>query len=153
LLTSALLPSMTESSDPRVISLSSAAQASVSLEALNGNVALRDQDAYAQSKLALLMWSFAMANVHPDITFVAVNPGSLLNTKMVREAYGKHWSPADKGADILVDLATTEEHSTMSGKYFDNDNGAYGRAHPDAYDQSKIGALMEVTSTLISPFQ
>ncbi len=62
LLTNELLPALNSAESPRVISLSSAAQATVSLQALRGEKQLDDQDAYAQSKLALLMWSFDMAS-------------------------------------------------------------------------------------------
>jgi len=47
---------------------------------------------------------------------------------MAKEAYGQHWSPAEKGVDILYDLATTDLAET--GKYFDNDKGFYSDAHP-----------------------
>ena len=47
------------------------------------------------------MWSFYLAKQEPDINAIAVNPGSLLNTKMVNEAFGNYWSPADKGANIF----------------------------------------------------
>ncbi len=110
LLTQRLTSLLTTSFEPRVINLSSAAQASVSLSLLRGESSTSASEAYAQSKLALLMWSFRYAQEHPDITTIAVNPGSLLNTKMVQEAYGRHWSSADKGSSILVDLATAKKH-------------------------------------------
>ena len=76
---------------------------------------------------------------------IAVNPGSLLNTNMVREAYGQSWAPAEKGADILFDLALNEKHRSMSGQYFDNDSGRYAKAHADAYDSPAIEKLLRVT--------
>ncbi|SEP66748.1 SDR family NAD(P)-dependent oxidoreductase [Neolewinella agarilytica] len=149
LLTRELLPLLHASEQGQVINLSSAAQAPVSLTALQGGQALSDQEAYAQSKLALTMWNHQMARQEDNITFIAVNPGSLLNTKMVKEAYGRHWSPADKGADILVALATEEKHMAMSGKYFDNDRGGYGPAHADATDQTSIDELLKLTDQLL----
>ncbi|PHI18513.1 short-chain dehydrogenase [Lewinellaceae bacterium SD302] len=148
-LTKALLPVLKNSTAPRVINLSSAAQAAVSLTALRGEQSLGDQSAYAQSKLALTMWNNAMAQQHPDVTFIAVNPGSLLNTKMVREAFGRHYAPADKGAQILVSLATDSKHNSQSGKYFDNDRGSYGSAHSDATDAGKTAQLMQVTEEIL----
>ena len=79
------------------------------IEALKGNANLSTQESYAQSKLALTMWSFYFAKTNSKIMTIAVNPGSLLNTNMVKEAYGHHWSLADKGADILYELATSEK--------------------------------------------
>jgi len=150
LLTNGLLPILKNSESPRLINLSSAAQAAVSLEAISGNEALSSQEAYAQSKLALTMWSFAFAQANPAITTIAVNPGSLLNTKMVQEAYGRHWSSADKGADILYDLALLEKYKHHSGEYFDNDKGDFNEAHPDAYDEEKIAQLLAQTAKIIN---
>ncbi|WP_349815642.1 SDR family NAD(P)-dependent oxidoreductase [Paraglaciecola algarum] len=56
LLTRELLPLLSHNTS-RVISLSSAAQAPVNLQALAGGVKLDDMGAYAQSKLALTTWS------------------------------------------------------------------------------------------------
>lgn len=86
LLTEQLLPLLQQSDAPRIVNLSSAAQAPVSLEALRGETSLGANEAYAQSKLALTMWSFNFAKQHPNIVTLAVNPGSLLNTKMAKEA-------------------------------------------------------------------
>jgi len=80
LLTNELLPLLQKGDAPRIINLSSAAQAAVSLEALAGKIQLPEQAAYAQSKLALTMWSFHLAEKLQDISVVAVNPGSLLNS-------------------------------------------------------------------------
>ena len=54
ILTKALLPILGKGS--RVVNVSSAAQAPVSLAALAGQQSLNDSQAYAQSKLALTMW-------------------------------------------------------------------------------------------------
>lgn len=149
ILTHTLLPLLKQSNTPRIINLSSAAQAPVSLAALQGKAQLNTNAAYAQSKLALTMWSFALAQAHSDINVIAVNPGSLLNTKMVQQAYGKHWSSADKGANILYELAVSDIYANATGKYFDNDKGDpkgdFGAAHADAYDAHKITALLEAT--------
>ena len=139
-----------KSSSPRVINLSSAAQSNVSFEALHGTEELTVQTAYAQSKLALTMWSFYFAKKNPEICTIAVNPGSLLNTKMVQEAFGQHWSSADKGADILYDLAISIKYLNSSGAYFDNDKGSFNKAHSDAYNQEKITRLISETEKILS---
>ncbi|WP_282132537.1 SDR family NAD(P)-dependent oxidoreductase [Cellulophaga baltica] len=147
-LTAAIVPLLKKAEAPRIINLSSAAQAPVSLEALQKNIGLGANEVYAQSKLALTMWSFSLAKQEPSITVVAVNPGSLLDTKMAKEAYGQHWSPAEKGVAILYDLALTDLAET--GTYYDNDKGFYSEAHPDAYDSNKISTLMQLTKGLLS---
>lgn len=150
ILTKGVLPLLQKSISPRVINLSSAAQATVALKALKGEVTLSAQEAYAQSKLALTMWSFYLAKKLTSLNIIAVNPGSLLNTKMVQEAYGQYWSSADKGANILYDLAVLEEYNESSGKYFDNDKGVFAKAHKDAYDSQKITMLIAETDKIIN---
>jgi len=149
ILTNGLLPIIKNSNSPRIINLSSAAQAPVLIEALQGTKVLSSQEAYAQSKLALTMWSFAFSKKNQHIVTIAVNPGSLLNTKMVKEAYGHFWSSADKGADILVELALSEKYAENNGKYFDNDQGIFSDAHSDAYDQEKKNLLILETLKIL----
>lgn len=153
LLTSELLPLMEKQSQPRIINLSSAAQAPVSIAALQGKQRLSEQAAYAQSKLALTMWSFDLAKRCEGISVIAVNPGSLLNTKMAKEAYGQHWSSADKGANILHELALSGEYEGITGQYFDNDKGpikgTFAKAHSDAYHPAKLVQIIETTEALV----
>ena len=137
----------------RIINLSSAAQASISYDVLLGVQSSSQNSTYAQSKLALTMWSFYLAKVFPNISVVAVNPGSLLNTKMVREGFGRFWSSADKGGNILYDLAISEEYEGVTGKYFDNDKGAtkgnFGMAHADSYNGAAIEKLIHTTKEIL----
>ncbi len=149
LLTKRLLPRLRQGSKARIINLSSAAQASISYEVMSGQTKCAQQAAYAQSKLALTMWSFYLAKTVQPITVIAVNPGSLLNTKMVKEGYGYHWSSADKGATILYDLAVLEQYAADSGKYFDNDNDGFGKAHEDAYLEKELDKLIVATDKII----
>lgn len=154
-LTNKLLPILKQSPASRIINLSSAAQSPVSLAALQGKERLGANAAYAQSKLALTMWSFDLAKKITDgnMSVIAVNPGSFLNTNMVKEAYGKYQAPADKGANILRDLALSPEYSDITGKYFDNDKGelkgCFANAHPDAYNEQKIAELLAVTKSVL----
>tara|TARA_R110000764_G_scaffold98770_1_gene183182 strand:+ start:7018 stop:7800 length:783 start_codon:yes stop_codon:yes gene_type:complete len=147
-LTNGILANLKTSDEPRIVNLSSAAQSTINVQALEGRTGLGANEAYAQSKLALTMWSFYLAEKEPSITVVAVNPGSLLNTKMAKEAYGQHWSPAEKGVDILYNLSMTDLAET--GKYFDNDKGSYATAHADAYDALKIEGLLKKTMTILN---
>lgn len=159
-LTNALLPLLKKSNKARIVNLSSAAQAPISYQAFAGNERLDDKDAYAQSKLALTMWSMDLADTVADdnINVIAVNPGSLLNTKMVDEAYGEYWSSADKGANILTELATSDEFDDDTGKYFDNDikdgaqgdaRGEFGQPHANALDKEAITELKRQTQDLL----
>lgn len=149
ILTNKLIPLLQKSVEPRIINLSSAAQSSISYKAMLGKEMVSENESYAMSKLALTMWSFYTANMLKNIVVIAVNPGSLLNTKMVKEAFGHHWSPAEKGVDILYDLALLEEHKTKTGKYFDNDKGKYANAHTDVYKGAAIEKLIKITQTIM----
>ncbi|TKG91468.1 SDR family NAD(P)-dependent oxidoreductase [Puteibacter caeruleilacunae] len=149
LFTTEVLPVLKKANQARVVNLSSAAQSSISFDALTGEESIGISDAYAQSKLALTIWSFYMAQKEPNLTIVPVNPGSLLNTKMVKEAFGNSWSSADKGADILIALGVSDEFADVSGKYFDNDRGSFGLAHPDAYDKAIVDELIVLTNKIV----
>jgi len=153
-LTNALLSLLQEGNKTRIVNLSSAAQSHVTDAALAGMDIRDTSEAYAQSKLALTMWSFNFAKQYNTISVIAVNPGSLLNTRMANEAYGQHWSPATKGSDILYDIAVSDEYKGITGKYFDNDKGNpkgdFAKAHPDAYDEELISKLAIKTEEIIS---
>ena len=150
LLTRRLLPLLGASS--RVVNLSSAAQAPVNRRALAGEGQLSDNAAYAQSKLALTMWSRTLAlSLGTDgPSVVAVNPGSMLGTKMVKEAYGVAGGDVGIGADILDRAALSDEFASASGKYFDNDAGRFAPPHPDALDADKSADLVRAIESILA---
>ena len=129
----------------RVVNLSSAAQAPLDMEAFRGHRRLDDGSAYAQSKLALTAWThmLSQSSAASDPLFIAVNPGSFLATKMVREAYGSSGRDISQGVDILLRAALSEEFATAGGKYFDNDSGRFADPHPAALDVAKGQALID----------
>lgn len=157
LLTESLLPLLKVGDSPRVVNLSSAAQAPVSLQALAGAASLGHSESYAQSKLALTMWSFDLASQEKEVNIIAVNPGSLLNTRMVREGFNQVWSSADKGSDILYELAVSPAHADKSGLYFNNDlgdpKGDYGPAHGEAYNATSIKELIALTQKMLEEYK
>ncbi len=151
LLTTRLLPLIGASG--RVINLSSAAQSPVDPEALVGHVSLADDfTAYAQSKLALTMWSRSMALSLEDQgpTMIAVNPGSMLGTKMVKQGFGVAGGDIGVGADVLVRAALTDEFKAASGLYFDNDSGQFASPHPDALNPIKVQNIVEAIETVLA---
>ena len=150
LLTQRLLPLLGKSG--RVVNLSSAAQSPVNLEALAGKGQLSDGAAYAQSKLALTMWSrslgLSLKNDGPVI--VSVNPASMLGSKMVKEAFGVAGGDLAIGADILCRAALADEFATAGGLYFDNDSGRFAPPHPDALDPRKSAEVISVIETYLA---
>ncbi|MEM9462761.1 MAG: SDR family NAD(P)-dependent oxidoreductase [Myxococcota bacterium] len=149
-LTQRLLPRLGASG--RVINVSSAAQAPVDPEALAGRRALTDFDAYAQSKLALTMWSRHMARSLGDDgpAIIAVNPGSMLGTKMVKQAFGVAGSDINIGAEILTRAALTDPFAAASGQYFDNDSGQFAAPHPDALDPQKSEPIVRAIEAVLA---
>lgn len=153
-LTKRLLPVLDSSS--RVVNLSSAAQATVNIEALEGKKPLSDGDAYAQSKLAITMWTREMAkelgSTGPMV--VAVNPASLLGSKMVKDAYGIAGGDLSIGSDILVRASLSDEFAQAGGQYFDNDNNTFANPHPDALygdkAQQVVAKIEDIIATTLS---
>jgi len=148
LLTKELLPLLDKTS--RVVNLSSAAQAPVGLDALQGKVVLSDSEAYAQSKLALTMWSNYLAHNSDIGVVVAINPASFLGSKMVKEAYSMSGKPLSIGADILTRASLSDAFATANGKYFDNDIRAFASPHPDALDMQKCKRVVDVIEEIYS---
>ena len=150
LLTQRLLPLLGASG--RVINLSSAAQSPVDPEALVGRGKLPDGAAYAQSKLALTMWSRYMAlSIEDDgPAIIAVNPKSMLGSKMVKEAYGVVGGDLRIGAKILTRAALADEFAAASGQYFDNDLGRFASPHPDTLNPQKSEKIVRVIEAVLA---
>ena len=150
LLTQRLLPLIDAAG--RVINLSSAAQSTVNPKALAGEASLSDWEAYSQSKLAITMWSHTMGvsmkNSGP--VFIAVNPGSMLGTNMVKQAFGVEGGDVQIGANILVRTALDDEFATASGNYFDNDSGRFASPHPDALNPKKTEEVVRVIEEVVA---
>lgn len=135
----------------RVVNLSSAAQAPVTMDALMGREQLSDSEAYAQSKLALTMWSRAMALALKEDgpAIIAVNPASFLGSKMVKTAYRMAGKDLSIGADILTRAAVSDEFSDASGTYYDNDIGQFTSPHPDALKLKKCEKVVNAIETIL----
>lgn len=99
--------------------------------------------AYAQSKLAITIWTRALAEAHPaGPLFAAVNPGSFLNTNMVKKGWGGSDNDVGICADILVRAALSNEFSGRSGDYFDNDSRSFSPPHTEGLDDRKIKTVV-----------
>lgn len=136
----------------RVINLSSAAQAPVNINALLGKAKLTDMEAYSQSKLAITMWTLILAKKYKSkgLYIIAVNPGSLLASKMVKEGFGVAGQDIDIGAEILVRMALEYGLDGHSGDYFDNDKGKFSPPHPDGMNLQKSEKITEVIEGILS---
>lgn len=141
LLTQRLLPIIPKTG--RIVNLSSAAQAPVDPRAMLGKAKLTDMSAYSQSKLAITIWTRELAKSLADGPLVvAVNPGSLLASKMVKEGFGIAGNDLSIGADILVEAALGARFADANGAYFDNDSGQFSAPHESALDPAHAAAVM-----------
>ena len=108
---------------------------------------LSDGEAYAQSKLALTMWTRILAHrlgpAGPVV--VAVNPGSLLATSMVRgrlRRAGQRHQHRLGHPGACRHWATTSPNAT--GQYFDNDARRFGlRRTPTPSAPTKAEAVVD----------
>ena len=82
------------------------------------------------------------------IAFLAVNPGSLLATKMVRDAFGVAGADVGIGAEILCRAALDDDFD-RSGHYFDNDTGRFASPHPDALDDGKVEEVIQAIEAVL----
>lgn len=147
MLTQRLLPIIR--GDGRIVNLSSAAQAPVDVDAMRRYRPMGDMEAYAQSKLAITIWSAELAkNLPGGPVLVAVNPGSLLASKMVKEGFGVAGNDLNIGADILVSAALDPGFAEASGQYFDNDNGRFAPPHAAAADSNQVNAVMQALADI-----
>lgn len=137
----------------RVLNLSSAAQAPINIDALLGQASLSTNQAYAQSKLALTIWSREMAKQRKNgPIIISVNPGSLLGTKMVKDAYGMVGKDITIGANILTRLSVDLAFDDANGQYFDNDIGQFSQPHPDVMNTQITEPLMQTLGDMLSPY-
>jgi NAD(P)-dependent dehydrogenase (short-subunit alcohol dehydrogenase family) len=148
LLTHLLLPSLMAAEKARVVDISSLSQADIDFDDLMLQHDYSGKRAYGQSKLALAMFSFEMARrtVGWGITVNALHPGSLLDTKMVRETFGRPMGPAQEGADAEVFLTTSQAVDGITGQFFVGKRK--GRASPQAYDRTAQLRLYEISLDL-----
>lgn len=149
LLTRLLFPILGSSS--RVINLASAAQSPVDLMGMQSGARLSDGMAYAQSKRGLIMWSRDMARKRAvqGPAIISVNPASMLASKMVKDAYGVDGGDLRIGADILVRAAFSDEFADASGKYYDNDRGAFAPPEPGASGPRQDELLVQTIEAII----
>lgn len=148
-LTRRLLPIIPK--EGRIVNLSSAAQARVDVGVMAGRVALDDMGAYAQSKLAITIWSRELAKeLREGPVVVAVNPGSLLASKMVKDGFGVAGNDLRIGAEILCKAALDTSFADASGKYFDNDSGRFAPPNAAALNAEHAEAVMHAMDEVIS---
>jgi hypothetical protein len=69
---------------------------------------------------------------------------------MVKEGFGMPGKDIHIGSDILVRAALSDEFTTASGMYFDNDVGQFSSPNPDALDLRKTQKVLEAIEAVIA---
>ena len=152
LLTNLLMPLLRDSAPARIVNVASAGQSPIDF----GNVMLeRSYDgmqAYTQSKLAQVMFTFELAERLSDtgVSANALHPASLMDTKMVFQTFGYAMSTVQEGADATVRLAVSPELEGVTGRYFDGTREAH--ANRQAYDREARKRLWALSEELCGGF-
>jgi NAD(P)-dependent dehydrogenase (short-subunit alcohol dehydrogenase family) len=148
LLIELLLPLLVRSAPARVVNVASVGQAPIDFD---DPMLARGYDgfrAYRQSKLAQIMFTFELAErLNPlEVTVNALHPATLMDTKMVREGFGRVLSSVEEGVRALVRLVASPELDGVSGRYFDGLEES--TADEQAYDPEARRRLWELSLRL-----
>ena len=148
LLTGLLLPLLRDSAPSRIVNVASAGQAPIDFDDVMLECGYDGWRAYAQSKLAQIMFTFSLAErlEGTGVTANALHPASLMDTKMVFESFGYNMTTIAEGAAATERLAISRELEGVSGRYFDGQREA--RAQAQAYDREARERLWTLSENL-----
>jgi NAD(P)-dependent dehydrogenase (short-subunit alcohol dehydrogenase family) len=160
LLTGLLLPALKSALKPRVVNVSSEAHRTGrmnwgDLELERGYTGYR---AYANTKLALILFTRELARREPAIAVNALHPGAIATgiwraaPAVARWILGLLLPSAEKGARPVVRLAAAPELDGVSGRYFNKLREATPApaARKDA-DAARLWEIAEKATALSSP--
>jgi NAD(P)-dependent dehydrogenase (short-subunit alcohol dehydrogenase family) len=148
LLTRRLLPLIERSAPARIVNVSSAGQAPIDFDDLMLEDHYTGVQAYCQSKLALVMFTFDLAEEleGSGVTANCLHPGNYLPTQMVRQAGIDPVTPLDDGIAATMRLITSPDLEGTNGHYFDGTSES--APHPQAEDPEARRRLRELSAEL-----
>ncbi len=146
LLTLMLQPLIVESAPARIVNVSSLAQTPIDFDDVMLENDYSGSRAYAQSKLAQVMFTFDLAREleGSDVVVNSLHPATYMDTRMVERAGVEPRSTVDEGADAVMHLITGED--LESGQFFDGTSAT--RADDQAYDEEARERLRELSEEL-----
>ena len=153
LLTLRLLGLLRRSRPARIVNVSSAAQLPIDFDDVMFTRGYEPMEAYARSKLAQVMFTYELAERlraegERDVTVTALHPATLMDTKMVRQSFGRVVSSVEEGVEATARLALSDDVAGVSGQYFDGLRPA--RPHRQARDRRARRRLWDVSEQLIA---
>jgi NAD(P)-dependent dehydrogenase (short-subunit alcohol dehydrogenase family) len=148
LLTRRLLPLIERSAPARIVNVTSAGQAPIDFDDVMLERHYTGGQAYGQSKLALVMFTFDLAEEleGSGVTANCLHPGTYMPTQMVRQAGVEPVTPLDDGIAATLRLITSPELEGINGHYFDGTSES--APHPQAEDPEARRRLRELSEEL-----
>jgi NAD(P)-dependent dehydrogenase (short-subunit alcohol dehydrogenase family) len=135
LLTRLLLPLLIAGEPARIVNVSSLGQHPIDFDDVMLTRGYSGSHAYAQSKLAQIMFTFDLAGELRPATITAncLHPATYMATTMVRQSGVTPISTVEEGAEAILNLAGSEALKAHSGEFY---NGLKpSKANPQAYDK------------------
>lgn len=147
LLTRMLLPIIPESPGSRIVNVSSGAQTPLDLDDPMMEDGYSGRRAYAQSKLAQILFTFDLAREleGTGIKVNALHPATLMDTNMVLSAGVRPRSSVEEGLEAVMNLIVSDDLG--SGQYFDRLRAS--RANRQAYDEEARAELRRLSEALV----
>ncbi len=146
LLTHLLLPRIQESAPARIVNVASSAQRPIDFDDVMLEEDYSDGRAYAQSKLAQILFSMKLADEleGTEVVVTALHPATFMDTDMVLSRGAEPRASVNEGADAVMNLVTSGD--VESGAFF---NGlAETEANEQAYDAGSLERLWRLSAEL-----
>ncbi|MCZ7563845.1 MAG: SDR family NAD(P)-dependent oxidoreductase [Burkholderiales bacterium] len=151
LLTHHLLSAVRAAPAGRIVAVSSMAHSggSIAPADLTFAIGFSGYAAYASSKLANVLFTFALAKRLEDngVTANCCHPG-VISTKLLRRGWGMGGAPVEAGARTPVYLAASPEVAQVTGRYFDDRRAV--TPSPAARDPALAEALWIATERALA---
>jgi NAD(P)-dependent dehydrogenase (short-subunit alcohol dehydrogenase family) len=149
LLTRRLLGLIERSAPARIVNVSSAAQTPIDFDDVMLERGYDGMRAYAQSKLAQVMFTIDLAEEYePErLTANCLHPGTFMPTKMVRAAGVTPVTALDDGIAATLRLIADPSLDRVSGRYFSGVREA--EPNPQARDPKARRQLRELSDRLV----
>ena len=146
LLTHMLMPRLLDSTPSRIVNVSSGAQTPIDFDDVMIENNFSGRRAYAQSKLAQIMFTHDLADdlAGTGIVVGSLHPATYMPTEMVRRLGATPRATIAEGADAVMQVVDSDDFE--SGQYFSGLNPT--RANDQAYDPQARARLKRLSQAL-----